>query len=272
MIMSISAKLLSMHSSFGLIILMATFVVLTMVGFLIARRFMPANLLPSHNNIVGYIFSTLSVIYAVLLGFAIFMVWQQYENTETSAALEAEESLALYRDLSLYPSPESTAPIIETLVLYVRSVIDEEYPMMMRKQRSKTTDDAFRDLWTRFGVLDPRESREQILYSQILTDMHNMARSRTNRLQAAEDELPDMIWLTLIFGAIVTVGCTFFFCPDHVKAHLLLTCLLAAVLASVWFVIMGLDHPFLGWASIKSGYFQRALEVIMERRCILTLP
>ncbi len=260
--MSISAKLISMHPFLGLVILIAVFVAISAAGFLGARIFMPRNFAPSHNNIVGYIFGTLGVVYAVLLGFAIFLVWQQYEDTGLYVATEASESLAIYRDLSLYPNPELVQPVKESLASYLKSVINDEYPAMAQMKRSEATENAFRTLWNRLGTFNPRDLREQTLYSQILTDMHNMSKSRTNRLEAADDELPDIIWLALIFGAAVTLGCTFFFSADHVLAHLALTCLLAAVLATVWFVIMGLDHPFLGWACIRPDHCKSALEII----------
>lgn len=260
--MSFSAKFASIHSSLALFILMAAFVGLSVVGFIVARRFMPSKFEPSHNNIVGYIFGTLGVVYAVLLGFAILTVWQQYESTEQYAALEAEESLAIYRDLSLYPDRESARPIKEALASYMRSVIGEEFPAMAQMKQSKATDKAFRDLWTKLDTLNPRDLREQTLYRQILADVHDMAKSRTNRLQAADDEMPQMIWLALLVGAVFTISCTFFFSPDHVKGHLAMTCLLSAVMAIVWYVIIGLDHPFLGWACIKPGYYEKAMEII----------
>ncbi|MHC1726243.1 MAG: DUF4239 domain-containing protein [Syntrophobacteraceae bacterium] len=262
--MSIAAKLLSMHSLFAFSILMAAFVVLSMGGFFVTRRFMPRRFEPSHNNIAGYIFGALGTVYAVLLGFAIFMVWQEYEQTEQYAALEAGEAVAVYRDLSLYPDREVAKPIKESLASYMRSVINEEYPAMAQMKRSKPTEEAFHDLWRKLGTLNPRDLREQTLYNQVLTDMHNLAKSRTNRLQAAEDEMPEMMWLALIFGAVVTLGCALFFSADHIMAHLTLTCLLAAVLATVWFVIMGLDHAFVGWAGIKSSYCEKALEIILQ--------
>lgn len=262
--MSIAVKLLSIHSLLAFLILTAAFVALSMAGFAVVRTFMRRRFEPSHNNIAGYIFGALGTVYAVLLGFAIFMVWQEYEQTEQYAALEAGEAVAVYRDLSLYPDQDVAKPIKESLASYMRSVINEEYPAMAQMKRSKTTEDAFHDLWRKLGTLNPRDLREQTLYSQLLTDMHNLAKSRTNRLQAAEDEMPEMMWLALISGAIVTIGCALFFSADHMKAHLALTSLLAAVLAIVWFVIMGLDHPFVGWAGIKSGYCEKALEIILQ--------
>lgn len=262
--MSISAKLVSMHPFLTLVILMTAFVVTSMAGFLVARKVMPEKFEPSHNNIVGYIFGTLGVFYAVLLGFAVFLVWQQYEDAEHYAALEAWESVAIYHDLSLYPDPELASPIKQALASYMKSVINEEYPAMTQMKQSKATEETFHDLWTKLGTLSAHDLGKQALYSRALTDMHNMAISRMNRLQAADDEMPQIMWLVLIFGAVVTVGCTFFFSADHVTAHLALTCLLAVVLATVWFVIMGLDHPFLGWARIKTGSYEKALEIILQ--------
>jgi len=262
--MSFAATLLSMRPAFALLIIMAVFVLPTTAGFLITRRFMPARFEPSHNNIVGYIFGTLGVVYAVVLGFAIFLVWQEYEDSDRSAAFEAGEALAVYHDLNLYPDQAIAKPLKESLATYLKSIIDDEYPAMARMERSKGTDEAFLDLWTRFKSISPTNLQEQVLYSRTLTDMHSLAKNRTDRLQASLDELPEMIWLVLMVGAVATIGCTFIFSADHMKSHLALTCLLAAVVATVWFVIMGLDHPFLGWACIKSTHCGRALETILQ--------
>ncbi|MEN6437246.1 MAG: hypothetical protein ABFD97_01550 [Syntrophobacter sp.] len=262
--MPFSAALLSMKPLYALLIIMAAFMLPTMAGFLVTRKFMPAGFEPSHNNIVGYIFGTLGVVYAVVLGFAIFLVWQEYEDSEHSVALEAGEALAVYHDLSLYPDPAIAKPLKESLASYLKSIISEEYPAMARMERSKATDGAFLDLWIRFKTLAPGNLQEQTVYSRTLTDMHSLAKSRTDRLQASYDELPEMIWLVLMVGAIATLGCTLFFSADHVKSHLALTCLLAAVIATVWFVIMGLDHPFLGWACIKATHCEKALEVMLQ--------
>jgi len=262
--MSIAARILTIHSMLALVLIIGVFVALTTAGFFVTRKFMPEKFEPSHNNIVGYIFGTLGTIYAVLLGFAILVIWQDYGNTQQYVALEAAESVTFYQDLSLYPDPEAAYPVKAALAAYISSLIKDEFPAMARMQSSVATDEAFQNLWNKLGTLDPRNMREQTLYGQILTDMNSLARSRTSRLQAAVDELPEMIWLALIFGAVVTVGCTLSFSADHVMAHLFMASLLTTLLAIVCFVMVGLDHPFIGWGAIQPAHFERALEVIRQ--------
>ncbi|MBI2322651.1 MAG: hypothetical protein HYU88_11345 [Chloroflexi bacterium] len=50
-------------------------IVLAVVGLLAVRRLVPVPTLRSHNDVAGFIFATLGVIYAVLLALVVVALW-----------------------------------------------------------------------------------------------------------------------------------------------------------------------------------------------------
>src|SRR6478609_8584954 len=63
----------------------------TFVGLLlllIMRRFISHETLSPHNDVAGFTYAAVSIINAVLLGFVVVTVWQQYENDRDAADRE----------------------------------------------------------------------------------------------------------------------------------------------------------------------------------------
>ena len=61
------------------ILLIGLFLGITIGSLFLVRRFIPFHRLKSHNDVAGFIFSTIGVIYAVLLAFMVIVsqVWGQ---------------------------------------------------------------------------------------------------------------------------------------------------------------------------------------------------
>jgi high-affinity Fe2+/Pb2+ permease len=80
------------------------------------------------------------------------------------------------------------------------------------------------------------------------------------RIVAAQEGIPGVLWVVLVFGAVVTVGFTYLFGLRNTWAHRLMVMSLTAVIALVLFAIVAMDHPFSGGASVGPGAFELILE------------
>jgi hypothetical protein len=87
--------------------------------------------------------------------------------------------------------------------------------------------------------------------SEMLRQVDLVARSRRARLIASEGAVPNLLWLVLLGGAVITIGYTFFFGAESLRAQALMTALLAIMIFSELLVIVGIDRPFSG--AIKVG-------------------
>src|SRR5262249_15705820 len=71
--------------------------VLAMVGSILVRRYVTLEKLAENNEVAGFKFAVVGVLYAVLLAFAIVVVWERFSNAENNVATEAGAAANIYR-------------------------------------------------------------------------------------------------------------------------------------------------------------------------------
>src|SRR5215475_4974159 len=91
-------------------------------GLVWVRRRIGLERLAVNNEVAGFKFAVVGVIYAVLLAFAIVVVWQKFSDAETAVTQEAGAAATLYR-LAAGPEPEAVA-VRTALTNYLRFAID----------------------------------------------------------------------------------------------------------------------------------------------------
>ena len=104
---------------------------LAMLGPWLVRRYVAVEQLTTHNDIAGFKFAAISVLYAVLLAFAIILVWQKFSDADATVAQEAGAAEAIYR-LSEGIAEKSKAEVRGALTLYLRAAINDDWPAMNR--------------------------------------------------------------------------------------------------------------------------------------------
>ena len=109
------------------------------------RRRIGLERLANNNEIAGFKFATVGVIYAVLLAFAEIVVWEKFSDAETAVVQEAGASATLYR-LAAGPEPEAVATRA-ALGNYLRLAIDRDWPLMARKKESREVTQALDALY-----------------------------------------------------------------------------------------------------------------------------
>ncbi len=70
---------------------------LAMIAQFLIRRWVGVETLVKNNEIAGFKFATVGVIYAVLLAFSVIVVWEKFNDAQTSVAEEAGATAALFR-------------------------------------------------------------------------------------------------------------------------------------------------------------------------------
>ena len=70
---------------------------LAMAAPVLVRRRVKTERLRINNEVAGFTFATVGVLYAVLLAFAVIVVWEKFNEAEHAAAEEAGAAAKLYR-------------------------------------------------------------------------------------------------------------------------------------------------------------------------------
>src|SRR5580698_3628661 len=104
---------------------------LSMYGPIVVRRYVTLERLTANNEIAGFKYATLGVLYAVLLAFAIIVVWQKFSDAETGVVQEAGAAATIYR-LSPGMGEKSGADLRSAVSHYLEVAIADDWPAMDR--------------------------------------------------------------------------------------------------------------------------------------------
>jgi len=96
------------------VVLIIPTTILAMIGPAIVRRFVPLQHLQSNNEVAGFKFATVGVIYAVLLAFAILVVWERFNQADTDVAAEASAAATIFRLAQNLDAPHGSAIRVAT--------------------------------------------------------------------------------------------------------------------------------------------------------------
>jgi Protein of unknown function (DUF4239) len=213
-------------------------------GLVLVRRRVGLARLVANNEVAGFKFAVVGVIYAVLLAFAVIVVWERYTEAEVAVVHEAGAAATVFR-LAAGPEPEATA-VRNGLIRYLHVVIDRDWPRMAEEHESREATIALNELYTRVLLLESTLSRPPAVLIAMLNQLDAMTEARRTRLHLGVGIMPSVMWLALTVGGILTVGFTFFFGARNLTAQIMMTCILAVIVFMGLFVIVAIDHPFTG--------------------------
>jgi hypothetical protein len=224
-----------------------------------ARWLVPIEELTANNDVAGSYLQTIGTVYAVLLAFVVFVVWNQHNEARQHVEAEANEISDLHRTVHGLREPCRSA-VRASLRAYVRAVVRHEWAAMGRDAASPRAARLLDELWHTLERIEPSTSREEILYQAALDRFNELSDLRRSRLLSCRVRLPPTMWLLLLVGALLTTGSMAFFGMVQLTPHALMASALGILVCFVLFVIYDLDAPFWGDWCVSSEPIATALE------------
>jgi hypothetical protein len=228
-------------------------------GVLLVRWLVDVKKFKEHHDIASPIFSTIGVIYAVMLAFVLVIVWQDFDRAQNNTVQEANYFAQIYRDSTGLPEP-FRGRFLEANANYLSAVIKYEWPQMQRGEKSVEAAAAAEKVWEITAGFEPKTEAEKIFFSETLQKMNQAVEMRRQRLQDSASGLHPSLWFVLLLGGIITVVFTFFFGSENLYAQLMMTTMLAVLIVLILFTILLMDFPYSGDLSITVTPFQQVLE------------
>ena len=233
----------------GLILLVPTTLV-AMAGPVIVRRFIALDHLRTNNEVAGFKFATIGVIYAVLLAFAIIVVWERFNHAESDVATEAGAAAIVFR-LAQGLEAAHDAAIGKATTAYLKAAIDKDWPAMEKGELSRETTQALNRIYDAVLKFHAVDTSEGVVIAEILRNLDQLSEARRERLVAATGIVPDIIWIVLIGGALLTIGFTFFFGTANLRAQSAMSGALSLLIFGGLMTIIVIDHPFAGPVKVR---------------------
>jgi hypothetical protein len=230
-------------------------------GMLLVRRSVTLSTLESHNQVAGYIYSVVGVVYAVLLAFIAIVVWQQHTQVQSQVEQEANQLGDLYRNAQVFPEEVRTR-LQNQIRAYIRSVVEKEWPAMATGETSPDAWAAMNQLWRAYQQVEVRNDHERLWYEKSLDQLDQLGDYRRLRMLSNRPAVPALMWVVLLATGIITIGFSFFFGTQNSSAQTLMTAALSATIAFVLFLIWALNHPFLGLVRVEPAAFHQLWNIV----------
>jgi hypothetical protein len=233
-------------------------VLVALAGLILVHRLVPATHRESYNNVAAPIIVPLSSLLGVLLAFAVFIVWQQFNTAQVTSEEEASKLAAIYWHAEELPESERQQ-MQELARSYAQVVIEEEWPLMEQGQESSQAWDIVDELRRSVDRFEPGTSSEQNLHRQEVTLVDDMMNDRRLRLLQSREGIPTTLWITLLSGSVPLIGFTYLLGLKNVRAHLLPLAMVTAIIVIGLFAIKSLEYPFSGDTKVKPSAFELVL-------------
>jgi hypothetical protein len=233
----------------AVVLLVGVLPLLAMSGPVVVRRFVSLERLRANNEVAGFKFATVGVLYAVLLAFAVVVVWEKFSQAENEVANEAGAAATLYRLWDgIGPAREDLRGATSA---YLAAVVEDEWPAMAAGRESPAATEALNALYARLLAERPSDQFSTDLLSEALYQLDQLTQARLTRIVMTSGIVPSVVWAVLFGGAALTLGFTFFFGTENLRAQSLMTGALALLIFAGLLVIVAIDRPFAGTVTVE---------------------
>jgi protein-S-isoprenylcysteine O-methyltransferase Ste14 len=231
---------------------------LSLLGLVIFNHFVDPHAREKDTETVGLTYAIVAVVFAVLIAVIVVDVWETFAKADEIAAAEANKLSNLLLDTAGLPAPAAD-DVRADINKYIDIVIKTEWP---NQQDGKLDEAVFEPGWsalahlsTQLAVFEPTTMGQNATKAEMLRAVNELIKARRNRILAAGDHLPDIVWGILLISGAIAVFYTYLFGAHSFGIHLTITGLIASSIALVFVLLIALDYPFRGDVSVSDEAF-----------------
>jgi hypothetical protein len=259
----IQTLLVYMPSSLLCFIIVFIYITISISGLLIIRKYYPHYKCKPHNDIAGFIFATLGVVYAVLLAFTVIVAWQDFDKAQNITANEVNCISSLYLDSISFPA-EFREELRNGLTNYVKSIANDEWPVMAEGRKSQSVQRIQTELWVLYSAFQPKNETQKLFLAESINKLNQAEEMRQQRIFYASTGINPILYFVLIAGSFITIAFAMLFGTENIVPHVIMVSLLATIIAVTLFTIIAMDYPFTGDISIKPDIFINTLSIFTK--------
>lgn len=149
-------------------------------------------------------FKLFTSITLLLIAFSLVRVQGDHRNVEDLVSREAALMFKLNRSLGAFGGPNAVE-LQGDLKAYANAVVDDEWPLMAKNERSEEASNLLTDLTQGIRLLDPRNPVQQMARAEIVTTLNQLSDVREARLSAARLKLPKYLWDALAISVALLI-------------------------------------------------------------------
>jgi hypothetical protein len=197
------------------------------------------------------------VLFALILGLSLVAVWENRDSAEGHVQAEASSLHEAY--LLADELPTATAVQIHAAVEnYAHYVVEHEWPLMAGREPLGTTGWTLLDnVRNAYSSVIPANAAQQSVVSDALSQVSTLSDARRGRESDADKHMPDLLWIGLTLGGLLTIALTFVYGMEKRFTHIAMVMGLTALIGFLMVLIYNLDNPFRSGFGTDPGPFER---------------
>jgi hypothetical protein len=260
--MPLTARLLALPPWLVLLLINTIFIGGSLILLFFFRRCISYETRKDHHGVISPIFGRVASMFGILLAFIVIILWQEYQAAEVNAINEGNAAFDVYRDLLHYPDKSQVGSATSSYKIFIKSMVQDEYPAMAQMMKSEKTQNV---LWLNIMKIQPKTSQEQAFHKNMVRNLESLEDFRQTRLKEMRSSVPDVLWVVIIIGAIVSIVLAALLHAEKFWVHALSISMLAIIIATTIFLAIQLDYPFLGELSAEKASYVEILKMIGDR-------
>lgn len=149
-------------------------------------------------------FKLFTSITLLLIAFSLVRVQGDHRNVEDLVSREAALMFKLNRSLGAFGGAHAVE-LQGDLKNYADAVVNDEWPLMAKNERSEEASNDLTDLTQGIRLLDPKNPVQQMARAEIVTTLNQLSDVREARLSAARLKLPSYLWDALAISVALLI-------------------------------------------------------------------
>jgi cytochrome bd-type quinol oxidase subunit 2 len=203
-------------------------------------------------------------LYAVRVPFVIVNEWQTFNDAQAKVSDESAALTAAYFDAGVLPEPTATQ-IQVAIVEYDRSVICDEIPYLADHQGPAPATRAALQRLYETTASAPAAVQASPFYRDAVSQIAAVSTARRGRINAAGSPLPELLLVVILATSLALVAVASVLDTQHRRWHLVLTTALTTLVALNLALVITLNRPFDGAATISDAPLREGVPAALLR-------
>lgn len=249
-----------METLIGYGIVVIASIILSNIGLLLVRRWVPSDAVKPSHEVGGYLFAALATLYAVLLGLIVVDAMGKFQEAGHIAEQESNCVARIFFLAEQLPN-ESRQKIQGLCKKYVQLVVDKEWDAMNNKQYCPEARSTALTLLRSVFSVRPTNEAENAIYAAAIDQVGDMWTARRARILMATRSLPEFEWFVVLSGGIATVIFTYFFGTEQLRVQIAMTSMVTFLISLNIILLWMFGQPFHGDSRVLPDSFRGDIRI-----------
>lgn len=261
------ALILAIPGKIQAITLIGAVIFLAFVSAYVCGLFFDEHQLVTNTDLISSVYQVMGTVYAILLTFTLWGVWQNFTEAGTSVQNEAFALLDLVHVLETVHTGSDA--LRKAVLTYSKFVIETEWPALKNFTNAiinirECNHTAARQVVDVAQQVALKNQQNTIIFEQTLTLLTRWLDARRTRILIARGNNTKSLWPLLLTGAWVLFSFHGLFVAKTPGIWIMLLFGISLVIGVTFYLIFTLDCPFTGSLSIDSEPFVLTINLLQN--------